>query len=178
MTHAISALLFFRRINKFKVTRHEGGYVSHRGSFGGQFGDDFIGLAPYFLPTFSFFSILFYPLVLKQSSLFIQVFWAWIGFSFGFHLWSTLRETKENFNTEVFTSVGSGKNTKSDIGKRGLIFSFIFIISMTFLFHTFIIVILTGGYSEIPVWFKSIWDFTVQKAGYLYDQFIRDIINK
>ena len=169
LTHAISALLFFRSVNKFKVTRHEGGYVSHRGSFGGQFGDDFIGLAPYFLPTFTFFSVLFYPLVLKQSQLFIQIFWIWIGFSFGFHLWSTLREIKENFNYEVFTSAGTGENTRSDIGKRGLIFSFIFITSLTLLFHTFIIVILTGGYSEVPDWFGSIWNFTVLKIGHLYE---------
>jgi len=61
LTHAIVALLFLRRIRNFTVTPDEGGSVQHTGGFGGSFGDEMIGLAPYYLPTFAFFSAFLYP---------------------------------------------------------------------------------------------------------------------
>jgi hypothetical protein len=91
LTHALVALLFFRRIHKFIVTNRRGGQVQYSGTFGGEFGDLLIGLAPYFLPTFTLIAVLVRP--------FLPAGWfpwydGFIGATLAFHVFSTLEETK------------------------------------------------------------------------------------
>ncbi len=62
LTHAIVALAFFRRINRF-VSTSRGGYISHSGGFGGPVGNVLITLAPYYLPTFTLIMALLRPLI-------------------------------------------------------------------------------------------------------------------
>ena len=50
LTHMIFALLTFHRINSFKVTDKEGGYIQYYGVGGGNW---LITVAPYFFPTMS-----------------------------------------------------------------------------------------------------------------------------
>ena len=63
LAHALVALLFLRQITRFVSTRSSGGYVQHSGGFGGELGNHMIGLAPYYLPTFTIASVLFRPIV-------------------------------------------------------------------------------------------------------------------
>jgi hypothetical protein len=62
-THAFTAILFFRKINKFVLSDNAGGFVKYSGGRGGLIVDDIIGLAPYCLPFFMLFLVLFQPLI-------------------------------------------------------------------------------------------------------------------
>jgi len=118
LTHALVALLFFRRIHKFIVTSREGGQVQYSGNFGGEFGTLLIGLAPYFLPTFTLFSVLVRPFLPEG---WFPVFDGFIGATLAFHIFSTLDETKLSWTKRTFTGVGDRQKTRSDIGKVGYI---------------------------------------------------------
>lgn len=154
LTHAFVALLFFRRITRFVVTRREGGYVQHSGGFGGELGDHLIGLAPYFMPTFSFILGFVYP--------FTPLTWRkWIllaiGLTFAYHTFSTIRETIENWHTRSFRQARTGRWVLSDIGRRGYIFSGILIFTFTLLCHSIIFWLVRYGYSAIPIWLNILW---------------------
>jgi hypothetical protein len=152
-THAVVALMFFRRITGF-VVRRRGGTVSHRGHFGGTFGNDLIGLAPYILPTFALFSILVRPLIPPGWFPWYDV---WIGVTFGYHFWSAIDETREAWTKRSFSSVGNGEQTQSDIGRRGYIYSGIFITTCTLAVHGLLIACLTGRTSGVEAWAREVW---------------------
>ena len=86
--HALTALVFFRRIDRFVVTRH-GGEVYHSGGFGGELADDIIGLAPYTIPVLYLSSVLVRPFFLSRWFPWFDV---WVGFAFGLHLWGNFRD--------------------------------------------------------------------------------------
>lgn len=155
LTHAIVALLFFRKIVHFRVTAREGGGVIHRGNFGGIIADDMIGLAPYLLPTFTLILVLLRPLFFNEMSIWYD---GAIGFTFGFHLWSTFREFGRNFTASRFRSAATGDLVQSDIAKRGFIYSFIFITTWTLAIHGFLLYILLDGYRGIGIWAAGVWD--------------------
>ncbi len=154
LTHAIVALLFFRKVSNFIVTNGEGGSVSHSGNFGGKFGNLNITLAPYFLPTFTFILILIRPLIPIEQITWFDVL---IGFTFGYHLFSTINEIKINWTKVSFTGAKSDSLTKSDIGKSGYIFSFIYILTLTTLIHGIIIWIWIDNYAGILNYFNIIY---------------------
>lgn len=143
LTHALVALLFFRKVSEFNVTSY-GGHVQHSDGFGGKFGDLNITLAPYFLPTFTFISILFRPIL---PIAFFPWFDAWLGFTLGYHFLSTVDELKNNWTKIPFFS--SGKLLFSDIAKSGYIFAAIYIFTVTTFIHAFILWILTNGYGGV-----------------------------
>ena len=152
LTHALVALLFFRRVTQFHVTRHHGGFVRHLGWFGGGFGNDMIGLAPYFLPTITMALALFAPWVPDSWKV---VFVFFIGITLAYHTFSTIDETIENWSTE---KVVFGKNNLSghtDIGRRGYLFSAIVIASATLALHGLIWVLLVSGYGGVGEWFRE-----------------------
>lgn len=157
LTHAVAALLFFRRIRSFVVTRHRGGHVRHSGGFGGELADEFIGLAPYVLPTFTAASILARPLI-------PQGWFPWfdvgIGGTFGFHLRSTLRGIRDNWSARPFQSAGSGDWTLSDIARRGRLYSLIFIIAASLAIHGSLCTILVQGIHGLPDWWGDAWRVT------------------
>lgn len=155
LTHAIVALLFFRKIIRFVTTGDEGGYVSHSGGFGGQFGDDMIGLAPYYLPTFTLLSALVYPALPRT---WFPWFTIWLGATLAYHTLSTLRETAQNWTGSAFRSAGTGEWTLSDIGRRGFFFSAVFIFTFTLIFHSLIFWLISRGYASLSLWTKMLWD--------------------
>lgn len=159
LTHTLTALAFFRKVTGFRITKYSGGSMSFRSGFGGEFGDDFIGLSPYFLPTFTFILSLVYPLLSFQNISSQKIYWGIAGFTFGFHIWSTLRETKGNWSENLFSRKHDHVNG-TDISKRGMIYSTIFILFFTLLFHGIILVLFLKGYNGIPDLFKSFWDQT------------------
>lgn len=154
LSHALVALLFFRRIKKFKVTRYDGGYVEYTNGFGGEAGNHFITLGPYFLPTFTLLSVLVRP--------FLPVGWfpwfdVWIGITFSYQTMNNIEELRRNWTSERFRLAGGGAFSKTDIGHEGYIFSFIMILSLKLLFISLLLFILANGYSSLPHWLAIIW---------------------
>ncbi len=156
LTHAVAALMFFRRVTGFRV-RGGSGAVQHVGGFGGRLGDDFIGLAPYVLPTFTVVSVLVRPFL---GLAWFPWFDGWIGFTFGYHLWSSLDETRQAWTRRAFSSAADGEVTQSDIARRGFIYSFIYIATVTIAIHGVLLAILVNGYSGVPPWAREVWDTT------------------
>jgi len=117
-------------------------------------GDDFIGLAPYFLPTFTFPSVILRPIVPLWG---FPWFDLWIGFTFGYHLWSTLREIRLNWSGTSFQLAGSGEWTKTDIAQRGFIYSGLFILTFGVAIHALLLAVLEMGYRGIPVCWEQFW---------------------
>ena len=124
LTHVLVALLFFRRIHKFTVTSRRGGQVQYSGNFGGEFGTLLIGLAPYYLPTFTLIAVLVRPVIPVEWFPWFDVF---IGATFAFHFCSTPEETKQAWTKRTFAGAGDNQKTKSDIGKVGYIFALLVI---------------------------------------------------
>lgn len=152
LTHALVALLFFRKIKKFVVTRREGGVVYHTTGFGGAFGDSMISLAPYFLPTFTLLATLFLPLVQEPAR---RWYFAGIGFTLIFHIFSAFDELPRNWTRRSFREAGSGREAKSDIAKSGYLFSFIFILCMALFIHGLIFWLMRGSYAATVPFLKE-----------------------
>jgi hypothetical protein len=155
-THAIVALMFFRRVTGFTV-RRRGGAMSHQGGFGGQFGTDCIGLAPYVMPTFAVFSVLARPLVPPPWFPWYDV---WIGLTFGYHTWSALQEIGESWTKKRFVSVGTGEVTQTDIARRGYFYSAIFITTVGLAIHGVLIAVLLNGRHGVADWAHEFWKVT------------------
>jgi hypothetical protein len=157
LTHATVGLMFLRKINRFVVTRQSGGMVQHSGGFGGELGSELIGMAPYYLPTFSFLLVLPRPWILIS-------WFPWydlsIGATLGFHVLSTIRETRRSWTPEVFTSAGTGEYVQSDIGRRGFVYSFVFIVARALTTHNVVLGMIVGGYGELMFRAKEVWSTT------------------
>ena len=161
-THAVAAKLMFRKITRFKVTAFEGGSVSHKGKFGGLLGDDFIGLAPYLLPTFTVVFVLFRPVI---PGSWFPVYDGIIGFTIGYHTWSTVREFMRNLIFFKFPSDSTGKMVKSDLAKRGILYSFTFISVLTLIIHSLLFYIILFDYGGLRMWGHDYLNLTIQYFG-------------
>ncbi len=148
LTHASAALLFLRRIRGFAAGKSSGAVV-HSDGFGGKVGNDFIGLAPYFLPTFTMAAVLLRP---AFSANWFPWYDGFIGLTFGYHAWSTIRETGGNWHSKRFKSALGGDSTQSDIGSRGFLFSGVYIFAMNLFLHGLLSFIIVRGYGGIVVW--------------------------
>lgn len=172
LTHGIFALLLGGKITGFVVTRHNGGYCEYRDVKFGRVGKDLVGFAPYILPTFTLFSTLFLPLIPHRFQFYYLI---WIGFTFAYHTISTLEETKQSFNNRTFRMAGTGEETKSDLGRRGLFYSALSIVAFTLFFHLLILVIITHGYGGFPGLFGELWQGITHTSLLVYD-FVRGLI--
>ncbi len=159
LTHAVVALLFFRKINRF-VSTSSGGYVSHSSGFGGSVGDVLITLGPYYLPTFTIIFALLRPLFPLNWFPYAD---GVIGFTFGYHIVSNLDEIVRNYSKKRFNFVGTDKSTQTDIGKTGLITSIFIITALTILLHGIVIYLLADGYQAVGRYFILVF----QKAWHL-----------
>jgi len=158
LTHAIVAKVFLRRVDAFVVTSDRGGSVSHSGGFGGRIADDIIGLAPYFLPTLTFLSVLFKPFV-SHGTLFALL--AWIGATLSYHILSGIREIRLAWTKRRCHSSGSGGWVMSDIGRRGYLYSTLFIAVASLAVHGIIFSILAWDYPGIKDWARTVWQGSV-----------------
>lgn len=162
LTHAIAAILFFRRIEKFVVT-HSQGHVRYSGGRGGVFADHFIGMAPYILPTFSMFLVLIRPLLGAESFSWYDIL---IGTTLGFHTLSTIREFQEAWRKDYFSSL-SGNMVQTDLGRVGLVYSAIYISVLTAAIHGLLFFIIIAGYPGVVLWWTVFWSTTVNFASFL-----------
>lgn len=153
LTHAIMALMFFRRIEKFVVTRYDGGVVYHSGGFGGEFGNVVIQMAPYFFPTFTIIALLFQPLI---PPAFVPWYIGLIGFTIVFHILSTIREIISNWTSDSFTEANSSSTRQTDIASAGFVFSLIFIPATTLFIYGFVFWFLKYSYSCFFPFMKEI----------------------
>ena len=172
LTHGIFALLLGGKITGFVVTRHDGGYCEYRNVRFGRVGKDLVGFAPYILPTFTLFSALFLPLFPEKFQFYFLI---WIGFTFAYHTISTIEETKQSFNNRTFKMAGTGEETKSDLGRRGLFYSALSIVAFTLFFHLLVVVIITDGYAGLPDVFIELWEGMVSTVLLVYN-FLSDLI--
>ena len=154
LTHAVVALLLLRRVYRLVATGDRGGYVSHSGGFGGSLGDDLIGLGPYILPTFTAIGVLVRPVITPPNLLWYDF---GIGVTFGYHLISTLDETRRNWSVAPFFLPALGEEVLSDIGRRGRLYSLIFILSTTIGIHGVLCSVLVHGYPGLHVWWSNSW---------------------
>jgi hypothetical protein len=157
LTHAVAALMFFRRVTGFVVKR-KGGTVSYQEGFGGRLANDFIGLAPYILPLFTALSVV--------GRFFVPATWfpwydGWIGLTFGYHIWSSIEETGGAWTKRKFVSAGTGEVTQTDIARRGFIYSAIFIAAFSLAIHGALIAVLVKGTGGLAGWAQHIWNVTV-----------------
>lgn len=143
LTHALIAWLYLRRVTNFTVRRNNGHILFDRG-FGGIFGDDMIGFAPYVLPTFTAVLILIRPL-LGGTPLGWYDFW--IGATFGYHVWSGHRELSPR---------------QPDLATRGLLYSLIAVPTLALITHGLLLTILLHGYGGVPAWAGDAWRSSVQ----------------
>ena len=157
-THAIVALLFLRRIHKFIVTKRQGGQVEYSGNFGGEFGTLMIGMAPYYLPTFTLIAVLVRPFL---SPAWFPWFDGFIGATLAFHIFSTSEETKLSWTKRTFTGAGDNQKTRSDIGKVGYIFAFLVILGFGLFLMGLVLQLIASGYSGtwhfLKLVMKSSW---------------------
>jgi hypothetical protein len=164
LTHAVAALMFFRRITGF-VVKKKGGTVSYHEGFGGQFGTDFIGLAPYVFPLFAALSV--------AGRFFVPDTWfpwydGWIGFTLGYHIWSSIEEIGEAWTKKRFVSAGTGEVTQTDIARRGYIYSAVFIATFTLAIHGIMIALIVKGTAGVLPWAKEVWSVTSMISVQIY----------
>lgn len=156
LTHAAAALMLFRRITGF-VVKKKGGTVSYHDGFGGRLGNDFIGLAPYVFPLFAALSVI--------ARSFVPPTWfpwydGWIGFTFGYHIWSSIEEIGGAWTKKKFVSAGTGEVTQTDIARRGYIYSAIFIVTFTLAIHGILIGLILNGTAGAVEWARETWGVT------------------
>ena len=159
LSHALVALFFFRKIKKFKVTRYNGGYVEYTNGFGGEAGNHFITLAPYFLPTFTLVSVFIRPFL---PASWFPLFDVWIGITFSYQTLNNIKELQRNWTHARFHPAGRKELTKSDIGIEGYIFSLIMIFALKLLFLSLLMSIIVNGYTAFPHLCKTIWQQSLQ----------------
>jgi hypothetical protein len=168
LTHALVALLFFRKIRKFIVTSKRGGQVQYTGNFGGEFGTLLIGLAPYYLPTFTLIAVVVRPFLPPG---WFPWFDGFIGITLAFHVFSTLEETKLSWTKQSFASAGDNLKTKSDIGKVGYLLALLVIAGFGIFLLGLVMQLIGSGYAGTWPFLKKLW---VSSCG-VYAELIRDI---
>lgn len=139
-THALAAKLFFRKVYSVKVTP-QGGQVFHSNGFGGTWGNDMIGLAPYWLPLL----VLMVALLKTFFSDLSLAYFGLFGLVIGINGFLMITEAQQNWHKRTFRAVGSGESTMSDIGQRGFVYSFIIILSYATFIHLLLLIYSFGG---------------------------------
>ncbi|MCX6271620.1 MAG: M50 family metallopeptidase [Bacteroidetes bacterium] len=152
LSHAVAALMFFRKITKFRARGRSGGMVSHSEGFGGGLGNMFIMLAPYFLPVITLIAVLARPFVPAVYIFYVDIF---IGFAFINYLFSSLSETRRNWFGGTFRDV-EGNTAQTDIRKAGFVTSLITILSLSLFMNGLLFFLLVKGYGGFLPYLKLV----------------------
>ena len=117
LKHAAVALLFLRRIHRFRVTLRSGGVLEYGAGLGGTFGNHTIALAPYFLLPMAVASSLILPLLDPRG---------WHEILFGAllacDLLNVTHDLRRNWSKDSVPTV-DGTVVRTDIGQRGYLFT-------------------------------------------------------
>jgi hypothetical protein len=106
LTHTVAGLMLFQRIDSFTATNGGGGVIEHSGRHSNNF---LISLAPYCLPIFTFFLLLFKYMIAAKS---LWVFDVLTGLTAGFHFVAMVKDIGPH---------------QTDIQECGYLFSYLFI---------------------------------------------------
>jgi len=174
LTHAIAGLPFGLIPTRIAVTPGRGGICEHRGctpTLLYPFACDFTSLAPYFLPTATVILVACRPLV---TPVFLHYYDVAVGLTFGYHVLSSLRETRRSWTLKKFRDVDDNI-THSDIGHSGLIFSTIYIVVMNLVLVGVLLAVILKGYPGLGAWGQRVWTHTVPVAVYLWEEITRTV---
>lgn len=137
LTHTVVGLLFFRKIHSFEAQEKEG-VIVHSSRF--SIGDRFIGLAPYYLPIFTFIMLIIRIICANKMLYVMDIL---IGLTLGFHLHCFLTQTR---------------NYQTDISDRGYVKSYLFIAAFLMFNLTVILMSVRLGIVEANVrLFTAYW---------------------
>ncbi|MBN2366651.1 MAG: hypothetical protein EH225_12145 [Calditrichaeota bacterium] len=142
LTHALFAILFFKKINSISATRKKGGVIAIEG------GNAIIALSPYFFPLAATI-VLLIKFVLPASYQIYAVFF--LGFTYQFHVISLIREFHLG---------------QSDLHLAGPVFSIIFIFFTNILFLGLILTVLSGDWKDAIAY---LWNGFMLSLNYLQD---------
>jgi len=131
LTHALFALLFFKKVHSFSASRRRGGSIEIEGN------NFIIALSPYFFPLFTIFIVIIKPSILQQYQWILN---GLMGFTLMFHLVHLLRE----FHT-----------AQPDLQSNGLVFSLIVVIFFNLFFIGLCIAALKGTWGDMGNYMKS-----------------------
>ncbi len=156
--HALAALLFLRRIERFSVTWRRGGEVRYGAGFGGRFGDHTIAMAPYFALPLALCAGALQPLVQPSWQAWYQ---ALFGALLAIDLLNIVVDLRSNFSKDRFVTVG-GQVARTDIGQRGYAFT---VAAVAFFGALLLIIALSlalQGYQSLPALAQAVgaawWD--------------------
>lgn len=148
LTHMLTALLLLKIPINLHASHQEGGEVQWRGP---QFGNWLVTLAPYFLPTPTVLLLAFGWMV---SEAFMPTYIGMLGFTTGFNLWSTLKETRFS---------------QPDLQKYPQWFNLSILISGNLLFTGMVLGFVAsaqgqakGGYRGVWVFLNDSWEQTLE----------------
>ena len=137
-THLVFAILFFRKINRFKVDI-EDSYVSYSN---GWFGYHAITLSPYCVPLFTLALLPWRFTTGTATPLFLAAIDAFIGFTYAFHICCWVKQTRLH---------------QTDITGPGVIISLLTIATVHIL--NFCLVVLTPSSGVLLAIQRVFWDY-------------------
>lgn len=164
--HAAASLMLGRKVKRFTSDSDGGGAVVHEGGAGGVVADDFIGLAPYCFPPVTLVLALLRPGIVQEWHLWYD---GLLGMSLGVHLCTIYRDIRGNWHLKRFRSADSGEMTHSDIGRRGYLFSGVFIATLNLIFLGVITWLVAGGYGGVANWGKTVFGRSVWLCRSIFD---------
>lgn len=141
LTHAVFALLFFKKVRTLNADRHRGGLVRVEG------GNFIIALAPYFFPFLSVIIIILKPIILSNYQWILN---ALLGFTLTFHLLYLLNEFHPS---------------QPDLRENGFLFSLIVVTFFNLFFIGLSLASLPGKWANmagfIKLGMKESWYFVL-----------------
>jgi hypothetical protein len=146
LTHAVFALMFFKKVRALNADRRRGGLVKVEG------GNFVIALAPYFFPLLSVFLILVKPLVLTNYQWILN---GLLGFTLMFHL---------------LYLFGEFHPSQPDLQETGFLFSAAVIIFFNLFFIGLSLASLSGQWGPMGVFIQSgFWEsYELLKSGWIF----------
>ena len=141
LTHAVFALLFFKKVRTLNADRRRGGLVKVEG------GNFIIALAPYFFPFLSVIIIIIKPIIFSNYQWFLN---ALLGFTLTFHLLYLLNEFH---------------SSQPDLRENGFIFSLSVIMFFNLFFIGLSLASLPGQWENMAGFIKlgliESWNFVL-----------------
>ena len=146
LTHAVFALMFFKKVRALNADRRRGGLVKVEG------GNFVIALAPYFFPLLSVFLILVKPLILNNYQWILN---GLLGFTLMFHL---------------LYLAGEFHPSQPDLQETGFLFSTTMIIFFNLFFIGLSVASLSGQWGPMGDFIRSgFWEsYGLLKSGWIF----------
>lgn len=126
LNHAFFTLILFGEVTSFWSTPYQGGKITHRGGISG-IRRTMVTLSPYFFPIYTLFIVVLHSFFKNEVWRYVDVA---LGFTYAFHLFCFAKDLSPR---------------QSDLQKQGVVFSYLFIISMNLLFLGLVILDVGNG---------------------------------